>query len=145
MMARRSHDLHHRVSFEETNLVGNVYFSNYFLWQGRCREMFLHQHAPQLLAQLSAADLRLVTAHASCDFSDEFRAFDAVCVRMTLNRYIPFGVSLDFAYGRQPEPEAELVVLARGRQDIKFLSRQGGDWVLSEVPAELMAVLQHYE
>ena len=31
----------HMVGFEETNLVGNVYYVNYLRWQGRCREMFL--------------------------------------------------------------------------------------------------------
>ena len=31
----------HTVGFEETNLVGNVYYVNYLRWQGRCRELFL--------------------------------------------------------------------------------------------------------
>lgn len=147
---RRSFDLHHVVTFEETNLVGNVYFTNYFLWQGQCREMFLHEHAPQTLASLRAGELRLVTAHASCDFADEFAAFDPVCVRMSLNRYIPFGLSLNFEYGRQARPApgtqgGGFEVVARGRQDIKFLHREGANWMLFEIPRELMEVLRQYE
>ena len=37
----RAFEYRHVVSFEETNLVGNVYFANHLSWQGRCRELFL--------------------------------------------------------------------------------------------------------
>lgn len=141
-MTRRTFDMHHVVTFEETNLVGNVYYTNYFSWQGRCREMFLREHAPQTLAELKAGELRLVTAHASCDFSDEFIVFDEVVVRLSLNRIIAYGVSLNFDYARS---NAALDVLARGRQDIKFLRRQGGRWNLSDVPQALLEVMRRYE
>ena len=146
-MSRRTFDLHHVVTFEETNVVGNVYFSNYFVWQGKCREMFLREHAPQALIELRSGDLRLVTAHASCDYSDEFVAFDEICVRMSLNRFIPFGVSLNFEYGRLAPAgnERAFDVVARGRQDIKFLHREGSDWVLSEIPGYLIEVFRQYE
>jgi len=42
----RSYEYRHVVSFEETNLVGNVYYVNHLRWQGRVREMFLRDHAP---------------------------------------------------------------------------------------------------
>ncbi len=119
-MNKRSFEMLHLVTFEETNLVGNVYYTNYFSWQGRCREMFLRDHAPEILAALQAGSLRLVTAHASCDFVDEFNAFDEISIRMSLNRFIPYGVSLGFEYSRSG---ASTEVLARGRQDIKFLQR----------------------
>lgn len=145
-MARRSYDLHHVVTFEETNLVGNVYFSNYFIWQGQCRELFLRELAPQALSDLRSGSIRLVTAHASCDFSDEFAAFDEVCIRMTLNRFIPFGVSLGFEYGRRdPARDGDVLeVVARGRQDVKFLHRVDGAWQLYEIPPYLMEVFQRY-
>ena len=145
-MARISYDLRHVVTFEETNLVGNVYFSNYFVWQGMCRELFLRDLAPQALADLRSGAVRLVTAHASCDFSDEFAAFDEVCIRMTLLGFIPFGVSLGFEYGRQDGADDvnRIEVVARGRQDIKFLHREDGQWQLYEIPPYLMEVLQRY-
>lgn len=146
-MMRRSFDLNHVVTFEETNLVGNVYFTNHFRWQGQCREMFLREHAPQVLAELRSGELRLVTAHASCDYSDEFLAFDEISVRMSLNRFIPFGVSLNFEYGRRGHGDADpgFTVSARGRQDIKFLRREGSGWVLFEIPQLLMEALRQYE
>lgn len=146
-MSRKTFDTRHIVTFEETNLVGNVYFSNYFLWQGRSRELFLREHSPETLARLTSGELRLVTAHASCDYADEFVAFDDVLVRMSLNRFIPFGVSLGFEYCRASPtaPAEDAEVVARGRQDIKFLRREGSRWELFEIPGALMEVLQSYE
>lgn len=144
-MSKRTFDSRHLVTFEETNLVGNVYFTNYFLWQGRARELFLREHSPSTLAQLTAGELRLVTAHASCDYVDEFVAFDEVVVRMSLNRFIPFGVSLGFEYCRVTKDAPTYEVIARGRQDIKFLRREGAGWNLFEIPKPLMEVFQSYE
>jgi enediyne biosynthesis thioesterase len=141
-MSRRSFDMHHVVTFEETNLVGNVYYTNYFSWQGRCRELFLREHAPQTLHSLASGELRLVTAHASCDFTDEFTAFDELLIRMTLNRLIAFGVSLNFDYCRASSPAD---TLARGRQDVKFLRRQGAGWDLCEMPEALLTAVRRYE
>ena len=62
----------HTVGFEETNLVGNVYYVNHLRWQGRCRERFLHAHAPGVLDQLSSG-LALVTTRCSCEYFAEHR------------------------------------------------------------------------
>jgi enediyne biosynthesis thioesterase len=138
-MSGRTFDLPHIVTFEETNLVGNVYYTQYFSWQGRCRELFLREHAPQTLAELRQGQLRMVTAHASCDYVDEFNAFDEIVIRMSLNQFIAYGVSLNFDYVRQGE------TLARGRQDIKFLRRRGERWELSDIPEVLMKAARQYE
>jgi enediyne biosynthesis thioesterase len=137
-MTARTFDMRHVVTFEETNLVGNVYYTNYFSWQGRCRELFLRTHAPQTAADLEAGRLRLVTAHASCDYVDEFRAFDEVLVRLSLNRMIAYGISLNFEYQRAN------TTLARGRQDIKFLRPVGAEWELAELPETLLKVVRQY-
>ena len=141
-MTRRTYDMKYRVTFEETNLVGNVYFTNYFSWQGRCREMFLHEQSPQVLADLDAGELRLVTAHASCDFVEEFTAFDEIVVRMSLNRFIPYGVSLNFQFCLADSVDGPK---ARGRQDIKFLRRHEGRWDLCEIPQTLLTAVRRYE
>ena len=56
----RTYEYRHVVGFEDTNLVGNVYYVNHLRWQGRCREMFLREHVPELLNELQS-DLALVT------------------------------------------------------------------------------------
>src|ERR1035438_6217716 len=79
----RAYEYRHVVGFEDTNLVGNVYYVNHLRWQGRCREMFLREHVPQLLSELEA-DLALVTLFCSCEYLEEIVAFDEILVRMTL-------------------------------------------------------------
>ena len=51
----RAYEYRHVVGFEETNLIGNVYYVNHVRWQGRCREMFLRDHAQVLLRLLQPA------------------------------------------------------------------------------------------
>ena len=53
----------HIVGFEETNLIGNVYYVNHVRWQGRCREMFLHEKAPEVLDLLEQGLQRLGLLH----------------------------------------------------------------------------------
>ena len=69
----RAYEYRHVVGFEETNLVGNVYFVNHLRWQGRCRELFLRDHAPGVLAELGRG-LSFVTIHVSCDYFEEVRS-----------------------------------------------------------------------
>ena len=80
---RPTYRYRHRVSFEDTNLVGNVYFARYVSWQGRCRELFLLERAPEVLPELDRS-LRLVTIRVACDYFAELRALDEVEISMVL-------------------------------------------------------------
>src|SRR5688572_12012770 len=93
----RAYEYRHIVGFEETNLVGNVYYVNHLRWQGRCRELFLRERAPEVLADL-AHDLCLVTTRCSCEFLVEISAFDEVVVRMHLGALMQNRISLAFEY-----------------------------------------------
>src|SRR5438309_2080475 len=79
----RAYEYRHVVGFEETNLVGNVYYVNQVRWQGRCREMFLQEHAPEVLEELRRG-LALATVRCSCDYLAELSAFDQIVIRMRL-------------------------------------------------------------
>src|SRR3954449_13250687 len=109
----RAYEITHVVGFEETNLVGNVYYVNHLRWQGRTREMFLRDHAPEILDEL-ARDLALATVRCSCDYLAELEAFDQVLVRMRLGGIVQNRITLLFEYWRQTAEGEELV--ARGEQ-----------------------------
>lgn len=137
----RAYEYRHVVGFEETNLVGNVYYVNHLRWQGRCREMFLREHAPAVLDQLGG-DLVLATVHCSCDYLEELRAFDELVIRMRLASLAQNRLSLDFEYWRVTGDGEELA--ARGRQDIACMCRDGSQTVPTAVPAELQQALRPY-
>src|SRR5688500_11258265 len=87
----------HTVGFEETNLVGNVYYVNYLRWQGRCREMFLKERAPDVLADVRD-DLKLFTLRVDCEFFAEITAFDELSIRMRLVELAQTQLEFSFDY-----------------------------------------------
>jgi enediyne core biosynthesis thioesterase len=137
----RAYEYQHVVGFEETNLVGNVYYTNHVLWQGRCREMFLREHSPEIAAQLQQ-DLRLVTTHCSCQYLAELMAFDLVIIRMRLNKMTQNGIDLGFEYLRRKDDELELV--ARGEQKIVCMQREENQIRPIPIPESLRQALQFY-
>jgi enediyne biosynthesis thioesterase len=129
------------VSFEETNLVGNVYYVNQLRWQGRCREMFLREHAPEVLADIEKG-LYLATTRCSCDYLTELAAFDEVIVRMRLGGLLQNRMTMTFEYVRLHGDKEELV--ARGEQQVAFMRREGGRLAATPIPAALREALRPY-
>ena len=138
----RAYEYHHTVGFEETNLLGNVYYVNHLSWQGRCREMFLHDHAPGVLGEIGRG-LRLATVRCSCEYDEELMPFDHVVVRMTLGDLKPAGMTPRFSYFRVDGASETLV--ARGEQEIACLRGTGRDASPTGVPAELRDALRPYQ
>jgi enediyne core biosynthesis thioesterase len=139
----RVFEYRHIVGFEETNLVGNVYYVNHLRWQGRCREMFLREHAPEILEELTQG-LALATVRCSCDYLAELAAFDTVVLRMRLGEVVQNRLTLHFEYWREaPESGEELV--ARGEQQIACMRREAERTVPTPIPAALREALRPYE
>jgi len=133
----RYYEYHHVVSFQETNLVGNVYFTNHLAWQGRCREMFLRDHAPDVIAELSRG-LALATVSCACEYFAELTAFDEIIVRMRLAELVQNRMRLAFEYWRGKE------LVARGEQQIACMKRDGEKLLPAPVPPGLRAALAAY-
>src|SRR6185295_14613404 len=96
----RAFEYRHVVGFEETNLVGNVYYANHVRWQGRCREMFLRDNAPELLEGLKRG-LVMVTTRVSCEYLSELSAFDELLIRMRLGDVRQNRITMLFEYWRR--------------------------------------------
>ncbi|HJQ23881.1 MAG TPA: acyl-CoA thioesterase [Blastocatellia bacterium] len=137
----QSYEYKHVVGFEETNLVGNVYYVNYVRWQGRCREMFLFEKAPGILAEF-AEGLALVTVRCSCEYLAELSVFDEILIRMRLGMLTQSRLSLLFEYWRQSNGGEELV--ARGEQTVACMQRRGEQMIPAQVPKILSEALRPY-
>jgi enediyne biosynthesis thioesterase len=138
----RSFELRHVVSFEDTNVVGNVYYVNHLKWQGRCREMFLRAHSPEMLEQVGRS-LSLVTVRCSCEYLGELFAFDEVAVRMRLAALTQGRMSLRFDYYRVSTGVEQLI--ARGEQELACMRRDGDRFVPSAWPPAFVDVLRRFE
>lgn len=143
-MLRRAYEYRHVIGFEETNVVGNVYYANHVRWQGRCRELFLREHAPEVLAELSRG-LSLVTLRVSCEYFAELHAFDEVIVRMRLAEQTQHRVSMHFEYWRTAGPGGDREELvARGDHDVACMRRVDGGLEPTPVPRALRDALRAY-
>jgi enediyne core biosynthesis thioesterase len=136
----------HVVSFEETNALGNVYFSNFLRWQGICRERFLKEYAPKLIEQF-ATGLKMATIDCSCSYYWELYPFDRVLVEMYLDNYARVAGATEtdvlricFKYWKDEEPQRLLA--AEGVQRIAFLYTESGEgWERGPIPEALRLAL----
>ena len=133
-----AYEYRHIIGFDETSLAGNVYYVNHLAWQGRARELFLREHAPDILHQLEHG-FALITLRCSCEYMAELKAFDEVMVRMFLVSMIQNRIAMRFEYWR----ESELV--ARGEQEIACMSRQGDRLMPVAIPKSLREALAPFE
>lgn len=136
-------EIRHTVGFEETNLVGNVYYVNHLRWQGRCRELFLKEKAPDVLAELQA-DLKLFTLRVDCEFFAELTAFDEVSVRMRLAELTQTQLRFTFDYVRL-DPDGHQTLAARGSQRVACMRGPNTRTVPARVPESLVRALRPYQ
>jgi len=137
----RTFEYRHVVSFDETNVVGNVYYVTHLRWQGRCREMFLRVHAPGILKEFEQG-LALVTVRCSCDYYDEVFAFDEILVQMRLEAVQQNRVRLAFDYLRTKDGASTLI--ARGAQEVAAMRKTDRGLVATPLPDELRSALELY-
>ncbi len=138
----QAYEYRHVVGFEETNLVGNVYYANHIRWQGRCREAFLREYCPTILDEF-ARGLALVTVRCSCEYFAELLAFDQLLIKMRLGGLSPNRVTMLFEYWRcGPGDSQELV--ARGEQQVASMWREGSRLRPVPFPHPLPEVFQRY-
>ena len=134
------YEYQHLVGFEETDATGSVYYVNYLRWQGRCREMFLLEHAPDVLADIRQ-DLKLFTLRVSCEFFAGLEAFDRLSVRMRLQELTQTQIGFSFEYVRLHDEER---LVARGRQRVACMRGPNRNTRPVAVPASLRTALAEY-
>ena len=137
----RTYEYRHIVSFEETNVVGNVYYANHILWQGRCREMFLREFVPEILEEFNRG-LSLVTTHVSCNYYNEVFAFDEILIRLTIKSVSTNQVTMLFKYYCLNRPEVGEI--AEGKQQVVSMKMCETELTRIPLPIELLKALEQF-
>jgi enediyne biosynthesis thioesterase len=137
----RYFEYRHVVSLQDTNLVGNVYYTRHLEWQGRCRELFLREFAPEAL-ELLRNGWTMVTVRCSCEYFAELFAFDEVSVRMRLASLSQNRVTMQFDYVRLRNGREELA--ARGEQQVASIRRDGDRAVAAAFPPGMREAFDRY-
>lgn len=63
-----------KITFQDTNVVGNVYFLTYFRWQAECLDHWLREHRAGLWSEIRAGEQQLQVAHWETRFEDPLGA-----------------------------------------------------------------------
>ena len=140
--AARAYAFRHVVTFADVSPYGSVYFSRFVDWQGRCREMFLGEHAPEVLGPASN-ELVLVTLTVRCEFLAELRAFDEVTLLMRLGGMSRNRLVLDFEYVCDRDG-GDRKVAARGQQEVACMARTAAGLAPTPIPEPLRRALAGY-
>lgn len=130
-------------TFEETNLVGNIYFANYVLWQGKCREMFLHEYCPEVIEEITNG-LALITLDLSAQYISQLHAFDHVVMRMYLEAQSESRLLMSFEYFKEEE-DGTLTHVCKGTQATAAMREQNGRMVPVHYPDSMLEVFEEFE
>ena len=70
----KTFSIHPRITFQDTNVVGNVYFLTFFRWQQECCDRWLRDERPDLWREINSGGVKLPISHWETRFSDPFGA-----------------------------------------------------------------------
>ncbi|GCL51473.1 beta ketoacyl-acyl carrier protein synthase [Microcystis aeruginosa NIES-3804] len=111
-----------QTTLEESNLVGNVYYGNYFIWQGRILDLFLYSVAPEYL-RISNPCGEMVCLYTRMDYLREAMPFDRIRTLLYVRSVSECGASFNFEFFRE-QPDGTLEKLHVGQQDVAWVERQ---------------------
>lgn len=126
-------------SFEETNLVGNIYFANYVVWQGKCREMFLKEYSPGIVEEINNG-LALITLDLSVQYRSQLHAFDKVLMKMFLEAQSESRLLMSFQYFNAT-PDTPILV-AEGTQAVAAMRVIDGQLTSVRFPDSVLNTLE---
>lgn len=111
-----------RVRYAETDAMGVVYYANYLVWFELGRTTWIRQFGVSYRS-LEEAGILLPVTHVACDYQQSASYDDRIQIQTTLERYSR--ASIAFAYRVVRTEPGPPTVLATGRSEHVFLSREG--------------------
>ena len=82
-------------TIEDSNLVGNIYFSNYAKWLGRTIDLYFYKIIPEYYKK---GNEEFVCLGCNIDYLGEAMPFDKIRVRMYLDGLYQYGMDLHFEF-----------------------------------------------
>ena len=110
-------------SLGDANIVGNIYFANYYAWQGRVRDRYFYDLIPEYF-QGTGDKGELICLNCRVDHLREAMPFDRIEVRMALKALKKCHATLYFEYFKS-DPNSGPLKLATGKQEVVWVRRDG--------------------
>lgn len=129
-----------QTTLEESNLIGNVYYGNYFIWQGRTLDLFLYSVAPQYLRVSNPAG-EMICLYTKMDYLREAMPFDKIRVLLYVQSVSECGAAFNFEFFRE-QPDGSSEKLHVGQQEVVWVTRlDNGTPVSAAWPPEVIQAL----
>ena len=106
------------VTIGDTNILQNLYFSNYFVITGKVRELWVRDCVKKFDESLRG-DLILGTRRTSCEYFHDFFLFDKMIIKMQFTWIKNVSTEIIFKFYRNQSKEVHAEVY----QTIVFLNR----------------------
>jgi acyl transferase domain-containing protein/NADP-dependent 3-hydroxy acid dehydrogenase YdfG/acyl-CoA thioesterase FadM/acyl carrier protein len=108
-------------SLDHSNLVGNIYFANYYLWQGTVRDRYFYNIIPEFYRG-EGQNGELLCLETRINHLREAMPFDRIIVTMALKSLKECNATFSFEYFRE-EQDRSRTKLAFGEQDAVWVMR----------------------
>jgi acyl-CoA thioesterase FadM/NADP-dependent 3-hydroxy acid dehydrogenase YdfG len=129
-------------SLEHANLVGNIYFANYYAWMGQTRDRYFFKLIPDYFRGTGEKG-ELLCLECRVDHLREAMPFDRIVVTMALKVLNTFSATFYFEYFRL-EPDGTRVKLAVGEHIAVWVKRDDqGQPVPTPFPQPVLDDFQH--
>jgi enediyne polyketide synthase len=122
-------------TLEDSNLVGNVYFSNYSVWQGRTRDHFMYRIFPDMFRHSEHGEpfcYRSFTKHLR-----EAMPFDQIMVEMRLLSFSDQSIKLYFEYFQYIDG-VKSSKIAFGEHHLVWTENSSGGPVPGKIPDKII-------
>lgn len=123
-------------SLENSNLVGNVYFSNYSKWLGAVSDLFFYEIIPDFYKGIGVNG-EFFCLNCDIDYLNEAMPFDKVQVKMYLNKIFNNGMDLDFEFFLNKDGKA-LKKLAVAKERVVWVKRSANKMSITNIPEEII-------
>jgi len=124
-------------TMEHSNLAQNIYFSNYFTWQGQLRDTYLFEFSPEQYRRMDKHG-QFVCIESQVKHLREAMPFDRIAITMKLQKVYECGVSLFFEYFKV-DPYGEKQKLAYGSHTLAWVQVNSSDMYVPQNLPEVYA------
>ncbi len=105
----------------DTNMFGNVYFAQYFDFQGEAREEFFKYVMGEDYSEFVGQGHGLITVEACIKYCKEIFVYDEIIIAVQLSKLKKMKAELTFTFFMKKDNS----LIAKGHQQIAFSSPEG--------------------
>ncbi len=128
----------YQTSLEHSNLIGNVYFSNYSKWINSTKDLFLYRNRPGLFSKNGYGG-EFITVGCSISHLQEAMPFDEILVKMYLSQLYTNGAVLKYEVFKVQRNSLD-IKLANVVQTIVFVENHSLRPKVENVPQEILSI-----